>query len=185
MLKMNKAWIGLLILGILSLPAVRAKLESSLLSHVLIELPLLAVGGMLIGRFILERRPRLGRTIEKYGIAALLTALFVFLYWMLPQSLDASLADPVYATAKFISLPVLLGIPLALLGAYAFPIVKGFVVCNLISMLLVLGWLYTTAPIQLCNFYMQSEQEQLGRLMIVLACLAFFYWAMKAMRPAP
>ena len=183
-LRINKGWIGLLIIGISSIPAIKLRLESHLLSHVLIELPLLVIGGALIGQFILERRPEFARAIKKYSPAFLLISLFTFLYWMLPQSLDASLADPVYAIAKFISLPILLGIPLSLSALQSSPIAKAFIVCNLISMLLILGWLYTMAPIQLCNYYLQSEQKQLGQFMLMLASVVSCYWAMKTMRSA-
>ena len=174
----------MLILATLSIPAVRIWLESSMVSHVLIELPLLIVGGMLVGGFALERYPALARVMKKYSAAALFAALFTFLYWMLPQSLDASLSDPDNAVMKFISLPVLLGVPLASPELQTSPIIKGFVICNLISMLLVMGWLYMTAPMQLCNYYVQGEQQQLGQLLVLIAGITSLYWASRAMRSA-
>ena len=181
--KVHYGWIGLCVPAALFAPAVRAPLESGMVSHVLLELPLLIASGMLIGGFIAERWPQLPARVERYSPATLLIALFTFLYWMLPQSLDASLANSADAAIKLISLPLLLGLPLALSGLRTSPITKWFVICNLLSMLLVLGWLYMEAPVRLCNFYLQGEQKRLGQLMLMLAGGLSLYWAAVAMHP--
>jgi hypothetical protein len=87
---------------------------------------------------------------------------------MLPRSLDAALAEPAMAVAKFISLPALLGLPLAQSWCRLHPIARGFVWAKLVSMLGVLGWLYLAAPVRLCNFYLLDEQLLLGRAMLAI-----------------
>jgi hypothetical protein len=46
---------------------------------------------------------------------------------------------------------------------------RGALKANLISMLGVLAWLYTVAPVRLCNSYLKSDQEMLGTAMAFLA----------------
>ena len=48
----------------------------------------------------------------------------------------------------------------------------------MISMLSVLGWLYSVAPVRLCTSYLQSDQEQLGRVLYVLAGVLALAWAL-------
>ena len=44
----GESWVGLALLGALSLPAARHALESSMTGHMLVQFPLLALSGMLL-----------------------------------------------------------------------------------------------------------------------------------------
>ena len=68
--------------------------------------------------------------------------------------------------------------PLVLAWKNIGPITKAFVVTNVISMLVVLAWLYIEAPVRLCNYYLIDEQQKLGMCLLYIAgLLALFLGA--------
>ena len=99
--------------------------------------------------------------------------------WMLPRMLDASLVYAGYHFAKFTTLPLLLGLPLAFAWKNVGAITKAFFICNLISMLLVLAWLYIEAPVRLCNYYLIEEQKILGVCLIYIAGILSLHFGIK------
>lgn len=136
----------------------RGVLESDPVTHVLVQLPLLAVAGALVADcFSID-----GGAWNRGGITSLLFALFAIAFWMLPRSIDAALTSPEVALAKFISIPLLVGAPLAMGWKRAHPLLRGFLKAQAISMLGILAFLYTHAPIRICNAYLRSDQERLG-----------------------
>lgn len=168
------AWLLYLVLLLAS-----EKLELTMVGHVLIQLPLLVICGWLITPSL---PPRWKSAIEKYneyGIPGILIVTFTVIFWMLPRSLDAALATPFMEFAKFVTLPTLIGIPLALSWPLLTPVTKGFVIGNLLSMLTVLGWLYTQAPIRLCNYYLINQQQQVGTLLLAITVGITLYFTLK------
>lgn len=174
---------GMLWLAVALPPAARI-LEASMLGHQLVQIPSLAASGYLLG---LALRPhetgfaapsRAGRAGEwnPGGLPGLLLAVFAAAFWMLPRSLDTALANPLLELAKIIALPALVGLPLALSWQRLAPLLRAFIGANLISMLVVLGWLYTVSPFRLCNAYWLDQQEDLGRGCLVFAGLLACFW---------
>lgn len=53
---------------------------------------------------------------------------------------------------------------------------RSFVWTHMISMLVVLGWLYIDAPVRVCNNYLLDQQESAGWWMVKLAALLFACW---------
>ena len=147
-----------------------------MIGHMLLQIPLLAAIGIISSRLLPERCQASLLAAVGGAIPCVLTALFVSGYWMLPRALDAALTDPLAEIAKFLSLPVLVGLPLGLAWKRLHVIGRGFVWTNFISMLAVLGWLYIVAPVRLCNNYLVDQQGQAGWWMVKLALLLFTWW---------
>lgn len=161
---------GMLLISSLGLPPSRTALESSMATHMLVQFPLLAISGVLLG---LAVPPRVQRVVLPYnggGVPGLLLFVFVSSYWMLPRALDGALASPIMELAKFFSLP-LAGLTLALSWPRAGLVTRGFIVANAISMLAVVGWLYRVSPVRLCNYYLVDQQVTLGNALLWLALL--------------
>lgn len=167
--------LGLLYL-LLATPVARQGLEANMTGHLLIQMPLLAAIGAAAG-LLLPSRCR-DWLLAGVGGAVPLTTLAVMTsaYWMLPRAMDAALADWVVEAAKFVSLPVLVGLPLALAWRRLTLIGRGFVLTNLMSMLAVLGWMYIEAPVRVCNNYLVDAQANAGWWMVRLAVLLFLGW---------
>lgn len=161
---------------VLALPGMRAWLESSMALHMLVQMPLLAVlgygGAAGLGA---AARARLCMALGG-ALPLVLAALLASSYWMLPRALDAALGGGWAETAKFVSLPLLVGAPLALAWPRLGSIARGFVWTNAFSMLAVLGWLYMAAPVRVCNNYLESAQYDAGRWMVLAAVGGFIAW---------
>lgn len=173
-------WCGPAVILLLSATPLRALLESRMPAHMLLQLPLLIVAGMLLGGGLrAAAAPWLAR-FDRHGIATILVALFALSFWMLPRSLDAALAAPFVDTLKFLSVPALIGLPAALAWPRLPGVARGFVYGNLLSMLAVLGWLYLAAPVRVCNFYLTGDQALTGKGLLLLAATGGLYWLVSA-----
>lgn len=175
----RSAWtagIALASIGLLALPPLRAWLEASMVRHMLVQIPLLvAFGAAAVGALPATRRRRLGDALGG-PVACALIAAFASTWWMLPRALDAALAEAAVETAKFVSLPLLVGAPAALAWTRFGLIGRGFVWTNLASMLLFLGWLYVAAPVRVCNSYLADDQLRVGWLLVEAGGTLFAVW---------
>lgn len=165
----------------LATPPARSALESSMAGQMLVQMPLLAMIGAACATALPARWRRSIDAWNGGGLPGLLLASLISTYWMLPRALDAALASAAVEAAKFLSLPLLLGVPMGLSWPRLNPIAKGFFLANLISMLGVLGWLYREAPVRLCNYYLVDQQVIAGNALIAIAIATtgtWFAWAL-------
>ena len=160
----------------LVLTPLRSLLESTLPGHVLVQLPLLIVLGYWLGRTCSEWIEPWQRSWNGGGIAGVLSASFTIAFWMLPRWLDASISEPGIAVAKYLSLPLLAGLPLALSWPRLHQIARAVVKIELIAMLARLGWLYLISPDRLCNNYLLAGQIMLGQAFLLLAVVLSLFW---------
>ena len=166
------ALVGIVLILVLAAPPVRSGLEASLLGHMLVQVPLLVVAGWLLG----QGRSETLRGWNANGIPGLLLALFAMAFWSLPRWLDAALSDPLWEALKFITVPVLVGLPLALSWPRLSDLARGFVWANAISMLAFMGWLYIAAPVRVCNNYLVDQQVVFGYSAMLIAVAIALYW---------
>lgn len=135
--------------------------------HVLVQFPLLAAAGYLLA---------VGYRVPRNAVGPLLVmALTTGAIWMLPRSVDAALGHTGWHVAKFVTLPLMFGVPLALGWPATGPVLRGFLKAQIVSMLLFLGFLYTHAPVRICNSYLIDDQYRLG-IGFVWAALALAGW---------
>ncbi len=137
--------------------------------HMLVQFPLLGAAGYMLGGGI-----RIGDT---WTGAVLIGAIAVLLFWMLPRSLDAAVTSWPMLFAKFVTLPLGVGLPLGLVWRQLNPILRGFLKAETISMLGVLGFLYTHAPVRICNSYLVDDQIRLGYGFFYLAVALATCWS--------
>ena len=155
--------------ALLAVPPLRALMESSMVAHMLLQIPVLAALGVWGAALLPDGfRERLDAYNDR-GLPFALLAVFMAAFWMLPRSLDGALNQGIMEFAKFISVPLLLGVPLGLSWRRLPLIARGFLWSKLLSMLIVLGWLYSVAPVRLCTNYLVDEQTLLGRSLLMLA----------------
>ncbi len=157
-------------------PAARTWLEATMTGHMLLQIPLLAAIGFAASRLLPERWQHGLLTTVGGAVPCVAMAIFASSYWMLPRALDAALASPLAEAGKFLSIPLFIGMPLALAWRRLSILGRGFVWSNFYSMLAVLGWLYIAAPVRVCNSYLVNEQVHAGWLMVKLALFLFTWW---------
>lgn len=167
-------------LAALALPPVVAALESSMTGHMLVQLPLLAIAGGLVGRGFAWPQGWSAAGFNAGGVAGVLLATFAMAYWMLPRTLDLALTETAAETAKFASLPLLVGLPIAASWPLAGPLVRGLVWAHLVAMLSTLGWVYQAAPVRLCVGYRLDQQQTLSTALLVVAALMALVVAIRA-----
>jgi len=166
------ALIGALIIAVLALPPVRAALEAQMILHMLVQIPLLALAGGLAARALPLTSRRSLRQWNQRGITGIVLALIVSTWWMVPRALDGALSSGTMELAKFVSLPLLVGAPVALSWSELPFVGKGFVLANVLPMWAVVGWLYVAAPTRLCNYYLTDQQATAGSGLIVASVVA-------------
>lgn len=170
---------GAVLLAALSLiPPIRHGLESSMTVQMLVQLPLLVAAGCLFAPGVPARILSHVDRWDRGGVTGLVLATVVAACWMLPRSLDASTTDPLTAAAKFLSVPFLIGLPLAVSWPRMGFVVRGMFLAEFVATFFRLGWLYRISPVRLCNNYGLDDQQRLGRWMLVLGggTLAWLVW---------
>lgn len=159
---------GAILWAVLAVPPVRHALESTMTSQMLVQVPLLALAGWWIVRGLPDGFERRLAGWNRGGISGLLLASLTGLVWMLPLAMDAALDDPRVTLAKFLSVPLLIGAPIALSWPRAGFVVRGVVLVELIATAIRLGWLYLISPVRLCSNYLLDDQQQLGKILLVI-----------------
>ncbi len=165
------------LIAALILPFSRGRLEATLVGHALVQMPLLAVAGWFFGSASERRLDKVMEQWNRFGVTGFTLAILTMLFWMVPRSVDSALEYTSYEVFKFVSLPCA-GAALALSFQRTHAVLAGALKANCVSMLGALAWLYTAAPVRLCNSYLASDQKTLGAGMALLAGALAIYWGL-------
>lgn len=167
-------------------PPLLHAVESRMVTHMLVEWPLLLLAGMSL-RWLLHRTARLRQLdaalalIDWRGWTSATLLLCVSVYWMIPSSLDAALLAPWLNVTKIASwwfAGLLLGDGLRRME----PEVLLFMVGNIAWMTATAGLLYIEAPERLCVNYLIGEQRIAGGGLVALSVAALLAALMQAAR---
>ena len=159
---MKQSLYGLLLLIVLALPPVAHLLESIMIVHMHMQMPLLVFSGFLMGRFFQLRFPHFFEKWNINGLPGIFLFVIISVYWMLPRTMDEALTVHSVEIFKFISLPFLAGIPLRDSWRKLSPTGINLIIILFAILYFGMGWLYIYSPVQLCNNYLLIEQITLG-----------------------
>lgn len=146
-------------------------LESRMMLHMFVQLPLLLCGGVLFTMSLhtsTEDRP--DWPLARVG-GTLLFVTGVVSTWMIPRALDAAVEHLAVDAAKAVTL-VLAGFLGFEAWQRASTVVRLFVFGNTIWMTAVAGMLFLDTNERLCTTYGAGEQKQAGIALIAVAILA-------------
>jgi hypothetical protein len=174
-------WAGLVLYLILVFPLVLTFLESSMIGQMAVLIPGLFICGVLWGAAISAKVSRLLGGFNSNGIPGSLLAVFTLLFWILPRSIDASLNSIPVEIVKLVTIPLLAGVPMGISWGRLYSAAKGLIIGNLISMLFVMSWIYLEAPVRVCNNYLVSQQENLGRMLFTIGILLSLYYVKRGL----
>jgi len=154
----------------------RGPLEASMGLHMLVQLPLIAIGGALIGQALQNTRvAALIARVDAYGLTGMSWLLMASAYWMIPRALEESLTLPLAEAAKFASLSIMGALlPGALKRANA--VIQLFFLGNLCWMMAIAGIQYQDMPQRLCNAYALDEQVTAGVGLVIASILLAVVW---------
>jgi len=166
---------GFILYVMLMFPPLVKWMESIMITHMLVQIPLLIVAGYMMGQFLQKKFPGIFSRWNDSGIPGMLLFVIITTYWMLPRIMDETLAITSIELFKFISLPFLAGVPLRDSWRKIGGLGKSFILLNYIPMFAFMAWLYIDAPIQICNNYLETEQKHLGWgfLLIMLMMISY------------
>jgi len=171
----KQAKYGVILYVCLAIPFVANFLESIMVTHMLIQMPLLIVSGWLMTSYIEERFDYIVKKWNKNGVAGIILVIIITTYWMIPRTMDEALQIPIVELFKFISLPFLVGCPLRLSWKRLSSVWRSFIGLNYISMFAFMAWLYIDSPVQICNNYLEIEQQLLGRGFLLITVAIVLY----------
>jgi hypothetical protein len=159
---MIRAYAAAALFIVLAAPAARGSLERVMATHMLVQIPLLAIAGALCVGAMPEWLKARVAAWNRGGVSGALLALIASSWWMVPRALDWALASPLMEAAKFATLPLFVGAPIALSWASLGRMGRGFVIANVLPMWTVVGWAYIVAPVRVCNYYVVDQQVIAG-----------------------
>jgi hypothetical protein len=173
---MKQAIYGLVLYLFLMLPPVIMLSESIMVVHMHMQMPLLVIVGTLFTPYLKERFSSFFEKWNHNGVPGIVLFMIIIIYWMIPRTMDEALTIPAVEIFKFISLPLLAGIPLRDSWNKLNILGKNVIFICLIFITSVMAWLYIGVPIQLCNNYLVSEQKALGWTFLLTGlCLLIYF----------
>ncbi|WP_188455256.1 hypothetical protein [Virgibacillus oceani] len=166
---------GLVLYLFLLLPPVAALLESIMIIHMHMQMPLLILSGFLMARLIQLKFPDFFRKWNSNGVPGIMLFSIILVYWMIPRTMDEALTIEASELFKFISLPFLAGVPLRDSWKKISSAGKNSVFIIFIILFSLMGWLYIAADEQICNNYLRVDQITLGWGYVTMAvCMAIY-----------
>jgi hypothetical protein len=182
---MNQFLFGLALLIGLMLPPVAKLMESVMIIHMHMQMPMLVIAGFLMARIVQERNPQFLDKYNQNGAPGILLFIIIIAYWMLPRTMDEALTVQTVELFKFISLPFLAGVPLRDSWKKLSKAWKNNIITLFSVMFLVMGWLYIQSNNQLCNNYLVIDQMILGWGFITMAiCMVIYLIYVFAVEPS-
>lgn len=166
---------GALVIALVATP-LGSMLASTMVGHVLIQIPMLAAAGFVFGRILEPKIEATLRTWNAGGIPGILLASFAIAFWMIPRWLDGAVTSTAVEMAKYGSLVLLAGVPLGWSWDRLHPISRGVVKIEFLAMLFRLGWLYLISPDRFCNSYLLTDQVWLGRGLVIVGIALSITW---------
>ncbi|GAB3093365.1 hypothetical protein [Lysobacter terrae] len=159
-------------------------LEQRMVTHMIVELPLVFAIGAWAAKPGPEKGPSWLRQVNASGLTGLTMSMVVSAFWMLPLSLDAAVLNPFVGWLKVCSL-LAAGWLTRISLREARPAVQSFFLLNWAWMTAAAGALYQQAPQRLCSFYLLGDQAWAGIGLVGLAITTVVAWLVLAFREAP
>lgn len=172
---MNQFLFGLFALIALMLPPVAHLMESVMIIHMHMQMPMLVITGFFMARLLIDKFPAFFEKYNQNGVPGILLFTIVISFWMLPRTMDEALTEYSMEMFKFMSLPFLAGVPLRDSWKKLSSSWKNGVFVLFAVLFLALGWLYIQANSQLCNNYLVIDQVILGWGFITTAICIVIY----------
>ena len=181
MKKLLRLWLrwrfpaALALLCLLALPGARNFLEAGMTRHMLVQFPLLALTGFCLASALPQRwLVRINRW-NGYGITGLFATALMLAMLMIPRVLDLALVDIRIELGKWLAL-VLCGAALRLSWQPAGLLVQGFFLGNVLPMTAVVGYLFESSPVRVCNAYLLDDQVRLGQGLVWITAATGLMW---------
>jgi hypothetical protein len=170
---------------VLVLPPMRRVVESTMATHMLVQIPALVLVGGGFASALLTRWPQALHKLKPFRWALLVSAGSTLAIWMIPRLLDLAVERPAVDLAKALTLSLAGGLPLHLAWRNIGPVVRGLIHVEALASLWRLGWVYLESPARLCARYGLADQYRLGHMLLAIGACYALWLAWHALRGAP
>ena len=177
MSRMHRAlpgWITLLAL-LAALPPLGNLLMRMMLTQMLVQIPLLFVGGAIWAGGVRWSERALWRAWNMQGVAGLLTSALVLAFWTTPIALDHAAAEGSWEVAKIASVATV-GFVAGVSWRLASGVTRIFYLGNMLWMTATVGMLYQESTERYCNAYLWDDQAMTGRALVVASIGVVLLW---------
>ncbi len=172
---MNQFLFGLVLYIALMLPPVAGLMESIMIVHMHMQMPMLVIAGFFMAKLFQVQFPQFFQKWNQNGVPGILLFIIIMVYWMIPRTMDEALTIQGVEIFKFVSLPFLAGVPLRDSWMKLSAIGRNSIITLFTILFLGMGWLYIESPEQLCNNYLLIEQITLGWGFVAMAVCLLIY----------
>lgn len=166
----------------LSVPPMRSLIEQSMFWHMVIQMPLLVLGGWLsMCALARSRASQVMAPWNVYGLNSFVSALIIVAYWMLPLAIDRAVVLHHADVLKLVTL--FAGGALLRHSVERSPaVLQLFFVGLTVSMTIWLGIYFATTELRLCNAYSLDSQISAGLGLIGLGIAFGCIWVVSAIQ---
>jgi len=172
---MKQAIYGSILLIFLMLPPVAHLAESIMSIHMHMQMPFIAIGGMLLTPLLQKKFPTFFEKYNGNGVPGIVFFFIIMLYWIIPKAMDDVLSSGYAEAFKFISW-ALLGIAIRDSWSKISKVWEYIVFIGIAIMYMIMAGLYIFSPDQLCNNYLIVEQRTLGWSYFLIALCILLYF---------
>jgi hypothetical protein len=166
----------------LSAPPLRSLIEQSMLWHMVIQMPMLVLGGWLaMGAIRNTALPAAMAAWNRYGLTGFIAAQAVTAYWMLPLAIDRAVVLPAADGAKLVTL-LACGALLRHSVDRAPAVLQLFFIGYAVPMMIWLGLYFASVDLRLCNAYSLESQVRAGHGLAALALVLGTLWLVQMLR---
>lgn len=166
----------------LSVPPLRSFMEQSMAWHMVVQMPLLVLGGWLAGRaFAPYPLLRSLAGFNRFGLTGFMAAQVIVAYWMLPLAIDRAVVLPLADVSKLLTL-FISGMVLADAFKRSPIVLQLFFMGYWVSMMAWLGFYFATTDLRLCNAYSLQSQSQTGWGLLGLGAVLGIAWVASVWR---
>ena len=170
-----------IMLCLLALPSVRHFLEASMTRHMLVQFPLVLLCGFWLAGSLPRSWLAPANKWNMHGISGLFATALLLALLMVPRLLDLALIDVRIELAKWLALLVC-GTAVRLSWQSAGLVVQGFFLGNVLPMMAVVGYLFDSSPVRVCNAYLLDDQKGLGQKLVWIAVAIGLAWFASVVR---
>ncbi len=173
--------IGGVLWVVLALPFFRELLQAQMWSHMVLQLPALALCGALMASAATPDDHTPQHPWNAHGMTGLCFCALVLTLSMVPRVLDMAVTDATWNACKFIGL-TLCGMAWRVSWRPAAWVLQGFFLGNVLPMMAVVGYLYQDTPLRVCNAYGLQDQQRTGLLLNTLVGVVAAVWLWQVLR---
>ena len=166
----------------LSFTPFRMFLEQSMFVQMVIQLPILFIGGALISKT--KPVTQFFSSIEVvnvYGLTSFMVAQVILVYWMLPISIDRAVVIPWVDGVKVLSM-MIAGVCVGQALQKAPLAFQLFFIGYFTAMMIWLGLYFATTEVRLCNVYSLSSQQMTGYGLLAISGILLAWWSWRVLK---